>query len=356
MFNWLDYANKKDVRFERIAWLKITGVPLLAWDEDNFASIAGQFGKVISQDNVLFTCSDISFGKVGIITAHRKKINEEIVGSLNGKSFRIGIVELDEEWYPFKPFSPYRPVESDDDKDDDDGYEEEDGISDTFELPPEDLEDGEIDQNQPAQQYYGSPIVPIQNDTSPTMEVEETPREDNSKNSNALFNAFIQHVLNATECKLDKIPNEPVDKSISLGSSNDMDANVGQHKNGPDINGDSYPLDSPNFASDGSRIKRRKIKRSHSRFQPYGRPSPHKNTQPLPNQEIESEPSIDLNRCVPPGNDLQQHEPESRDSYSTTNEIAETVAVGNELGFQIVECDGAFRQAFNRDGDARISQ
>ncbi|CAI9291910.1 unnamed protein product [Lactuca saligna] len=94
MFNWLDYANKKEVIFNRISWLKITGALLLAWDEDNFASIIERFGKVISQYNVIFTCSDISFGKVGIIITHRRKINEEIVGSLNGKSYIIGIVEL----------------------------------------------------------------------------------------------------------------------------------------------------------------------------------------------------------------------------------------------------------------------
>lgn len=36
-FKWLGRANQHDVRYERIAWLKILDVPLEFWDEENFS-------------------------------------------------------------------------------------------------------------------------------------------------------------------------------------------------------------------------------------------------------------------------------------------------------------------------------
>ncbi|KAI3781673.1 hypothetical protein L2E82_11693 [Cichorium intybus] len=96
---------------------------------------------------------------VAVITCMHKKINEEFTGEMNGKLFKIGVCEIEEDWYPFKPFSTCRYVESEDDDDgeemgddeDDDVDEEEeendveqDGISDTVEMINDGLEDGEI--------------------------------------------------------------------------------------------------------------------------------------------------------------------------------------------------------------------
>lgn len=111
MFKWLDLACKKEPRFECIAWLKFTGVPLITWDEYNFSVIAMQYEKILTQANTFASCSDIYYGKVGIITSHRKKINEEIIGMLNWKLYLNYISEIDDDWYPFKPLSPMRQEE-----------------------------------------------------------------------------------------------------------------------------------------------------------------------------------------------------------------------------------------------------
>ena len=51
-FSKIEVLGDNTIRYERIAWVKITGVPFLAWDEANFATVAGIF------DNVLVnTCS-----------------------------------------------------------------------------------------------------------------------------------------------------------------------------------------------------------------------------------------------------------------------------------------------------------
>ncbi|CAH1438893.1 unnamed protein product [Lactuca virosa] len=47
-FKWPVNADQYDSDYERVAWLKIIGVPLPLWDEDNFSKIASRFGKVIT--------------------------------------------------------------------------------------------------------------------------------------------------------------------------------------------------------------------------------------------------------------------------------------------------------------------
>ncbi|KAL4561276.1 hypothetical protein LXL04_033440 [Taraxacum kok-saghyz] len=47
-FVWVDVFGKVRKSPGRIAWVKIVGIPSLAWDEANFAAIAGSFGRVLS--------------------------------------------------------------------------------------------------------------------------------------------------------------------------------------------------------------------------------------------------------------------------------------------------------------------
>ncbi|KAL4559119.1 hypothetical protein LXL04_031253 [Taraxacum kok-saghyz] len=138
-FAGVDQLGKNTVRFERIAWVKIIGVPLVAWDESSFESIAGNFGKILVNINSFWNSSDLSHGKVCILTAQRKLINEELTVLVEGAPVKIGIFEVEDDWVPFKPFLTASQEDSDDE--DDRG----DGVSDTFEAADMELEDGEID-------------------------------------------------------------------------------------------------------------------------------------------------------------------------------------------------------------------
>ncbi|KAL4581415.1 hypothetical protein LXL04_017629 [Taraxacum kok-saghyz] len=124
--------------FKRIAWLKIIGMPILAWDESNFASIAGRFGKVLSNNVSFWNCSDLSHVKVGVLTTSLKRVEETLAVNLKGVGYSIGVFEIDEEWTPFSPTS-FPPSDSDDE--DDRNGDEDDEISDTHEHMEEDLED-----------------------------------------------------------------------------------------------------------------------------------------------------------------------------------------------------------------------
>ncbi|KAL4572094.1 hypothetical protein LXL04_018863 [Taraxacum kok-saghyz] len=100
----VDDYGKKNIRFERIAWLKTTGLPLAAWDDANFATIVRNYGKLLVNSCSFWSTDDVSHGRVCILTANRKKIIEELDFKCEGSLIKIGISELDDGWTPFKPF------------------------------------------------------------------------------------------------------------------------------------------------------------------------------------------------------------------------------------------------------------
>ncbi|KAI3749690.1 hypothetical protein L2E82_20306 [Cichorium intybus] len=60
------------------------------------------FGKIIAPFDNTLSMVDFSCVKIGIFSAIRKNINEEIVVDGERKLYCIGIVEAEEDWYPFK--------------------------------------------------------------------------------------------------------------------------------------------------------------------------------------------------------------------------------------------------------------
>lgn len=117
-FKWLVNVEQWNVDYERVAWLKIIGVPLPLWEEDNFTRIASRYGKVINPFDGIANRRDYSTGKVGVLTPSRRWINEEIRINSNGQEFRIEVVEYTDDWSPFKPASFDKVVESEDDDED----------------------------------------------------------------------------------------------------------------------------------------------------------------------------------------------------------------------------------------------
>lgn len=102
------------------------------------------FGIVIAPFDDIFNRVDISCIKVGILTTIRRRINEEITILADGRCIKIGIIEFDEEWFPFK-FDPQEKFSESDEEGDDEV--DVDAVSDTWiEGKNEDgMEEGEID-------------------------------------------------------------------------------------------------------------------------------------------------------------------------------------------------------------------
>ncbi|CAH1422247.1 unnamed protein product [Lactuca virosa] len=113
-------------------------MPLHALDESNMETIVGMFGKVMVNTSPFWNCNYVSHGKICILTASRKKLNEEISVLIDNCKFRICVFEVNDDWVPFKHFVPNSISYSEEDIDD------EHGISDTWQPDGMDFEEGEI--------------------------------------------------------------------------------------------------------------------------------------------------------------------------------------------------------------------
>ncbi|CAI9263777.1 unnamed protein product [Lactuca saligna] len=132
-------ADQYDMDYERVAGLKITGVPLYLWEENNFLIIANRYGNVINPFDGISNRRVCSMQKFGVLTSARRWINDEIIVNSNGHEFKVSVVEYTDDWSPFKP-APFDKV--DDSEEDDDNMET---ISKTWmEEELEEPEEGEI--------------------------------------------------------------------------------------------------------------------------------------------------------------------------------------------------------------------
>ncbi|CAH1420902.1 unnamed protein product [Lactuca virosa] len=96
-FKWLVMADQYDMDYERVAWLKITGVPLQLWEENNFTIIASRYGRVINPFDCIANRRDYSMGKVGVLTSVWRWINDEITITSNGRECKVGVVEYTDD-------------------------------------------------------------------------------------------------------------------------------------------------------------------------------------------------------------------------------------------------------------------
>ncbi|CAH1420761.1 unnamed protein product [Lactuca virosa] len=147
IFNYLKYGEDDEYNFERVACIRIVGLPIRLWCEENFSAIVHKFGKIIVPFDHIEDRLDLSVVKVGILTGMKKKINEVIRIEAEGKIFDFGVVEYeDEPWFPFKFENEDQPYESESnyatsEVEPDDDAEDEEGISNTW---VDEVEDGEI--------------------------------------------------------------------------------------------------------------------------------------------------------------------------------------------------------------------
>ncbi|CAI9300872.1 unnamed protein product [Lactuca saligna] len=114
-FTRLYRGDQQEIKYERTTWLKILGLSLRLWDEDNFSTIASLFGRVIYPFDGIHNRRDYS------------------------------MVEYTDDWSPFKRLPFDNVKEYSDEENVDDEEEDDDGILDTWiQEVNNELEDGEI--------------------------------------------------------------------------------------------------------------------------------------------------------------------------------------------------------------------
>lgn len=97
---WFGSVNSGDMEsfnFERITWLKILGLLLELWSEENFTLIAKLVGRVIFPFEVDQTNVNLSYGKVGVLTNSLSNIFSEPNVEINGRTIKIKIAEVERD-------------------------------------------------------------------------------------------------------------------------------------------------------------------------------------------------------------------------------------------------------------------
>ncbi|KAI3767263.1 hypothetical protein L2E82_17353 [Cichorium intybus] len=348
--NWfkrLDRSENFDLRFERLIWLKITGLPVHAWCDKNFEKIASNYGKVISNENSFDSCLDLSFGKIGVLSAIRTKINEECMVYVDDGNFRIGITEVDENWSPFC-FDTTNSDDSSDDEDDEgndtvmsDGGDENIGISDTWIQDNDDTEEGEIKENK----------TDLGDQTNPSNSEDFSDGRSVPMADNHSLGIQVNLQCNNNEGSTQ----HGEDEEIRLANDSPVQPIDPARREPLIAESDGLPI---NNTLGFTPSKRRRTDPKNLRFNPYRRPIP------LSNHRYDSTtsiPSIDLNRDLPQTSqtisDKNQHigDIEASSSLSSySKEIEHTINVAKHLGFDIEDGNEVFNAVMAGDGDCNL--
>ncbi|KAK9047902.1 hypothetical protein SSX86_033136 [Deinandra increscens subsp. villosa] len=86
--------------FERVAWLKVQGLPLHLVTNEVINAVGDMFGKVVHSANREETDLDLSYEYVGVLVGDGKRISEEVTINCGNRKFRIWVVEEAGEWIP----------------------------------------------------------------------------------------------------------------------------------------------------------------------------------------------------------------------------------------------------------------
>ncbi|KAD3642329.1 hypothetical protein E3N88_31553 [Mikania micrantha] len=71
-FEWLQLWNGQPVEYERIAWVRIYGVPIYLWDKDVFNCIGEKCGQVMQASSASWEDGNFSFDRIGLLVKKRQ--------------------------------------------------------------------------------------------------------------------------------------------------------------------------------------------------------------------------------------------------------------------------------------------
>lgn len=90
----------QSISYERIAWIRILGVPPHLWDKSVLDAIGNHVGKVIQGSQVSWEEANWSQDCIGILVGEGCQIKDEINLLWRDKSYRLWIIEEPGEWLP----------------------------------------------------------------------------------------------------------------------------------------------------------------------------------------------------------------------------------------------------------------
>ncbi|KAJ0590055.1 hypothetical protein HanIR_Chr04g0193201 [Helianthus annuus] len=102
-------------RFERLAWIKIVGIPFMLWSKELCESIGKSFGRIVSMDNINVNSGNLNEVRLGVIVDTGKEIKDEFKVRYRDQEFKVWILEISGIWAPeFIPgrFLLINPIEN----------------------------------------------------------------------------------------------------------------------------------------------------------------------------------------------------------------------------------------------------
>ncbi|KAF5816924.1 hypothetical protein HanRHA438_Chr02g0048261 [Helianthus annuus] len=92
-FNKLEMWGGQSLPLERVAWLKLIGIPLHLLDMDVLMKVGELFGKVLHIPKISDGEQDLSIFRVGVLAEEASRIREAVTLKWKNRSFRVWVEE-----------------------------------------------------------------------------------------------------------------------------------------------------------------------------------------------------------------------------------------------------------------------
>ncbi|KAJ0523334.1 putative RNA-binding domain superfamily [Helianthus annuus] len=112
VFQWVEKWVGQTLSFERVAWLRIQGIPLHLLDNSVINSIGESFGKIVQGGQHDVGDADLSFDYVSVLVTEGRRIQEEVVVQWKGRKYRVWVEEEVGDWEPDFQDKPRGEVEA----------------------------------------------------------------------------------------------------------------------------------------------------------------------------------------------------------------------------------------------------
>ncbi|KAJ0712834.1 hypothetical protein HanOQP8_Chr09g0339131 [Helianthus annuus] len=99
-FSWMEVWEGQVLPFERIAWLKISGVPIQLLDNEVFDSVGRLFRKVVHASSLSIASSDLTNDLVCVLVGDGGRISESVTLKWKDRKFVVWVHEETSEWVP----------------------------------------------------------------------------------------------------------------------------------------------------------------------------------------------------------------------------------------------------------------
>ncbi|KAM0064932.1 putative RNA recognition motif domain, nucleotide-binding alpha-beta plait domain superfamily [Helianthus debilis subsp. tardiflorus] len=99
-FPWMEVWNGQSLPYKRIAWLKITGVPLHLLDNEVYDSVNRMYDKVVHASTLSKVSCDLTYDLVGVLVGEGTTINDSVTLSWKNKRYRVRVSEERGDWVP----------------------------------------------------------------------------------------------------------------------------------------------------------------------------------------------------------------------------------------------------------------